>query len=151
MSADPDQPDPGVVPGTTPDETNSTSLNRIPLTVTVRKEYPDFAAFVAEFGEHIYPEGMFIPTSRPRPKGAQVKVDFQLQNGLQILVAICEVIRCDEALPGMLSGMWVSFKVVDDAYRELILKIYSERETSREGVKPEEIAPSSRPTKDEKR
>lgn len=94
---------------------------------------------MTEFGPHIYPEGMFIPSPRPKTKGALVRVDFKTRDGFQLIHATCEVVRSDEALPGMLSGMWVSFRVIDEPSRELVRKIYSERETSTEGVKPEEV------------
>lgn len=129
MSDDQKPPHRGdVVPGDAPEET-TTALKRIPLTLTVRKDFDLFSDFLAEFGEHIYPEGMFIPSSRPRTKGAQVKVDFRTQDGFQILHATCEVVRSDEALPGTMSGMWVSFRVIDGPSRELIQRIYTERET----------------------
>ena len=82
---------------------------------------------------------MFIPTSRPKPKGALVKVDFSTRDGFHILFATCEVVRSDEALPGMLSGMWVSFRVLDETHRALIMKIYQEREDSVHGAKPAEV------------
>ena len=82
---------------------------------------------------------MFIPTPRPKAKGALVRVDFKTRDGFQIIHATCEVVRCDEALPGMLSGRWVSFRVIDDASRDLVRKIYAERETSTDGPKPEEV------------
>lgn len=104
------------------------SLNRIPLVLTVKKEYEYFSDFIVEFGAHIYPEGMFVPTPRPKAKGTQIKVEFRTRDGFQILMALCEVVRCDEALPGALSGMWVSFKVMDDEHRALVQKIFSERE-----------------------
>lgn len=132
----------GMIPGGPPEE-STTALKRIPLTLTVRKDFDLFSDFLAEFGEHIYPEGMFIPSSRPRTKGAQVKVDFRTHDGFQILHATCEVVRSDEALPGTLSGMWVSFRVIDGPSRELIQRIYSERET---GSGPAaQAAPSPRP------
>lgn len=126
----------GIVPGSPPDEAGSTALRRIPLTLTVRKEYEFLSEFLAEFGEHIYPEGMFIPTPRPKPKGALVKVDFSTHDGFQILRATCEVVRADEALPGTLSGMWVTFRVMDDSCRALVTKIWQDRESSAPRQKP---------------
>ena len=105
----------------------------------MHKEFDFFADFITEFGPHIYPEGMFIPTPRPKSKGALVRVDFKTRDGFQLIHATCEVVRCDEALPGMLSGMWVSFRVIDDASRDLVRKIYAEREVSAEGAKPAEV------------
>jgi hypothetical protein len=118
------------VPSDPDREISSISLKKIPLTVTLVREYDLFSDFLVEFGAHIYPEGLFVPTPRPRPKGSLIKLDFRLKDGQRILAATCQVVRCDEALPGALSGMWVSFKVIDDASRELIGKIHHERESS---------------------
>lgn len=130
-------PVPGIVPSDESSEGTSTALKKIPLVTTVTKEYDYFSEFIAEFGEHIYPQGMFVPSPRPRPKGARLKLDFHTRDGFQIVDAVCEVVRCDEALPGTLSGMWVSFIHITNESKELISRIYSQREVSTSGrVKP---------------
>ena len=126
----------GVVPSEESAEGTSTALKRIPLVTSVTKEYDYFSEFIAEFGEHIYPQGMFVPSPRPRPKGARLKLDFHTRDGFQIVDAVCEVVRCDEALPGTLSGMWVSFTYITNESKELISRIYSQREVSTSGKKP---------------
>jgi hypothetical protein len=126
----------GVVPGVTSSENTNTALKRIPLTLTVRKEYDYFSDFIAEFGEHLYPEGMFVPSERPKPKGAAVRIDFRMRDGFQILLATGVVVRSDEALPGTASGMWVSFRVLDPDQAALIKRIHDQREASREVSRP---------------
>lgn len=109
------------------------------------KEYEYFSEFIAEFGEHIYPQGMFVPSPRPRPKGARLKLDFHTGDGFQIVDALCEVVRCDEALPGTLSGMWVAFTYISEETKELIARIYSQREVSTGREKPSEVADGKKP------
>lgn len=141
----PREPPAGVIPGGAAAKGASTALKRIPLVTTVSKEYEYFSEFIAEFGEHIYPQGMFVPSPRPRPKGARLKLDFKTRDGFQILDAICEVVRSDEALPGTLSGMWVTFNTIDDASRELVGRIASQREVSTGREKPPEVAGKTPP------
>lgn len=143
----------GVVPGaaSAEGESTQTALKKIPLVTTVSKEYDFFSEFVSEFGAHIYPEGMFVPSPKPRPKGSRLKLDFRTRDGFRILDTICEVVRADEALPGTLSGMWVSFQHLDSAARDMIQKIYAERETSLPRDKPSEVAPAGGRKDDEKR
>ena len=129
-----------MIPGETSLEGTSTALKRIPLMTTVSKEYEYFSEFIAEFGKHVYPQGMFVPSPRPKPKGTRLKLDIKTREGFQILDAICEVVRCDEALPGTLSGMWVAFTRITDESRELIGRIVNEREVSSGGEKPPEVA-----------
>ena len=92
---------------------------------------------------------MFVPSARPRPKGARLKLDFHTRDGFQIVDAICEVVRCDEALPGTLSGMWVAFTFISEETKELIARIYSQREVSVPGQreKPSEVATGKPPQK----
>jgi hypothetical protein len=45
-------------------------------------------------------------------------------------------VRSDEAIPGTLSGMWVTFRVMDEATKSLVSKIWRERETSQPRAKP---------------
>lgn len=121
----------------------TTNLKKIPLATTVTKEFDDLRGFVAEFGAHVYPQGMFVPTPRPKPKGARLKLDFKTRDGAQILDAIVEVVRSDEALPGTLSGMWVAFTHISDASRETISRIHAEREVSIPREKPAEVVPKT--------
>lgn len=138
----------GVVPSEeSAPEGTATALKRIPLVTTVTKEYDYFSEFIAEFGEHIYPQGMFVPSARPRPKGARLKLDFHTRDGFQIVDAVCEVVRCDEALPGTLSGMWVSFTYISNESQELIARIYSQREVSTSGKRDKPADASSAPSK----
>lgn len=117
---------------------------------TVTKEYDYFSEFIAEFGEHIYPQGMFVPSPRPRAKGTRLKLDFHTRDGYQIMDAVCEVVRCDEALPGTLSGMWVSFTYIAEESKELITRIYSQREVSTSGRdKPSGVAGGGKPPQGE--
>lgn len=127
-----------------------TALKRIPLVTAVTKEYDYFSEFIAEFGEHIYPQGMFVPSPRPRPKGARIKLDFHTRDGFQIVDAICEVVRCDEALPGTLSGMWVSFTYIANESKELIARIYSQREVSTSGSGSKATGAGSKPPEGDK-
>ena len=124
-------------------EGTSTALKKIPLVTAVTKEYDYFSEFIAEFGEHIYPQGMFVPSPRPRPKGARLKLDFHTRDGFQIVDAICEVVRCDEALPGTLSGMWVAFTYISNESKELISRIHAQREVSVPGQKPAAETPNA--------
>ena len=136
-------PTQGVIPSEESAEPTTTALKRIPLVTAVTKEYDYFSEFIAEFGEHIYPQGMFVPSPRPRPKGARLKLDFHTRDGFQIVDAVCEVVRCDEALPGTLSGMWVSFTYITNESKELISRIYSQREVSTSGKKPAAVTGSA--------
>ena len=143
--------DSGAIPDDVSLETSSTALKKIPLHTTVTKEFDYFTDFVAEFGQHVYPQGMFVPSPRPKPKGSRLKLDFKTRDGFQILDAICEVVRCDEALPGTLSGMWVAFTNLSEASKELTARIASQREVSIPREKPPEVssaskAPSAPPT-----
>lgn len=134
----------GVVPSDeTSAEGTSTALKKIPLVTAVTKEYDYFSEFIAEFGEHIYPQGMFVPSPRPRPKGARLKLDFHTRDGFQIVDAICEVVRCDEALPGTLSGMWVAFTYISNESKELITRIHAQREVSVPGRPADVGAPKT--------
>lgn len=130
-------------------EGTSTALKKIPLVTAVTKEYDYFSEFITEFGEHIYPQGMFVPSPRPRPKGARLKLDFHTRDGFQIVDAICEVVRCDEALPGTLSGMWVAFTYISNESKELITRIHAQREVSLSGGKPAEVAAPKTPPEGE--
>lgn len=120
----------GVVPGAGALETEgvSTALKKIPLTLTVRKEFEFFSDFIGEFGAHVYPEGMFIPSDRPKPKGAAVRIDFRMRDGFQILLATGEVVRSDADVPGAANGMWVSFRVLDPDQAALIKRIVDQRD-----------------------
>lgn len=129
--------------GVIPDDVSldaSTALKKIPLATTVTKEFDDLGGFIAEFGAHVYPQGMFVPTPRPKPKGARLKLDFKMRDGSQILDAIVEVVRSDEALPGTLSGMWVAFTHISGASRDVITRIHSQREVSIPREKPPEVS-----------
>jgi hypothetical protein len=61
------------------------------------------------------------------------------------------VVRCDEALPGTLSGMWVAFTQISQDSKDLIKRIYSQREVSISNPggreKPSEV--SGKPPKSE--
>ena len=136
---DDEQDEPGVIP----DDVSlkeSAKLKKIPLATTVTKEFDDLGGFVAEFGAHVYPQGMFVPTPRPKPKGARLKLDFKTRDGVEILDAIVEVVRSDEALPGTLSGMWVAFTHISETSRETVTRIHAQREVSIPREKPPEVA-----------
>lgn len=120
----------GVVPGAgaLDAEAGSTALKKIPLTLTVRKQFDYFSDFIGEFGKHVYPEGIFIPAEKPKPKGAAVRIDFRMRDGFQILLAVGEVVRADTDVPGAANGMWVSFRVLDKEQAALIRRIVEQRD-----------------------
>ena len=107
-------------------ELTPTRLQRIPIAAAVSKEYELFSDFVVEFGKHLFPQGMFIPTPTPRPVGTLIRVSFKMREGFEILGATCEVVRADESLPGILSGMWVAFRVISDEQLALVRKLHAE-------------------------
>ncbi len=141
----------GVVPGGGALETDgatNTALKRIPLTLTVRKEFELFSEFIAEFGAQLYPEGMFIPSDRPKPKGSAVRIDFRMRDGFQILLATGEVVRADSEVAGVASGMWISFRVLDPDQAALICRIVDQRlavETPPQGSVAAPAADAPRP------
>jgi len=111
-------------------EITNTALKRIPLTSTVAKQYEYFADWLQEFGDQLYPQGIFVPTSYPKPKGSLVKLDFRTNAGAVIFAAIGLVVRSDEAVPGTRSGMWIGFKVIEEPYRQMVDRICAERALS---------------------
>ena len=136
----------GVVPGAgalDADGATNTALKRIPLTLTVRKEFDFFSDFIGEFGAHVYPEGMFIPSERPKPKGSAVRIDFRMRDGFQILLATGEVVRSDAGVPGSASGMWITFRVLDPDQAALIRRIVDQREAR--GQTPPAGTPAAQP------
>ncbi|HVO30976.1 MAG TPA: PilZ domain-containing protein [bacterium] len=124
------RPKGGVIPGggALDADAGSTALKKIPLTLTVRKEFDYFSDFIGEFGRHVYPEGIFIPADKPKPKGAAVRIDFRMRDGFQILLAVGEVVRADAGVPGAANGMWVSFRVLDKEQAALIRRIVEQRD-----------------------
>lgn len=122
---------------------SNTALKRIPLMLTVRKEYDYFSDFIGEFGAQLYPEGMFIPTERPKSKGAAVRIDFRMRDGFQILLATGVVVRADLNVPGAANGMWVSFKVLDPEHAALIKRIVDQREAEAAASGHETNTPSA--------
>ena len=107
-------------------ELTPTRLQRIPIAVSVTKEYELFSDFVVEFGKHLYPQGMFLPTPTPKPVGTLIRVSFKMRDGREILGATCQVVRADESLPGILSGMWVAFRVISEEHAKLVRRVHVE-------------------------
>ncbi len=121
------------------DESSSTPLPKITLTLTVRKEFTDVEAFIKEFGPNIYQEGMFIPSSRPKPAGWRVQLDFRTNDGKEILQGEAEVLRADEEMPGVMPGMWVGFRTLSPEHRAFVQQVYGRREVTFARMKPVEV------------
>ncbi|MEM6455590.1 MAG: PilZ domain-containing protein [Acidobacteriota bacterium] len=94
----------------------------------LRLRFEQFSSFVTTYAPRISLQGVFLRTSRPKPPGSRLQVDFQLADGTSLIRAVGDVvwIRLEAMGPDQPTGMALRFDAVNDEGRMLILKIFEE-------------------------
>jgi uncharacterized protein (TIGR02266 family) len=100
----------------------------MPLERQVRLTFDRFTGFVDEISGNISLGGMFVRSSSPPATGTQVKFEFSLEDGYQLIRGTGEVMwaRPKELGPDQPAGFGIRFLYLDPGSEELIVRVMEE-------------------------
>jgi molecular chaperone DnaK len=97
---------------------------RIPL--RIRLPFADEAEFLARYGQHVAPGGIFVSTRTPKETGTLLSFEFVLADGARLLRGEGVVERVTEAETGP-TGMLLRFTRVDARTKALLDHVATQR------------------------